>query len=98
MSVSCARNASKKNKAVIPVRVTALEYPVLVPSSEPRDSGKDGNSNNEYDYYDDRQKGAFMGVVHVLCTRGAHFLIDPPIYQSRQRGGQQKVSLSRLVR
>ena len=35
------------------------------PSSEPRNSGKDGYGNNEYVYYDKVQKGAFMGVVHA---------------------------------
>jgi hypothetical protein len=35
-----------KKKAVSPVRVTAWFRPVVLPSSEPMYSGKDGNINN----------------------------------------------------
>jgi hypothetical protein len=43
-------------KAVIPVRVTALACPVLMPSSEPWYSGKDADIDNEYASYDDGQR------------------------------------------
>ena len=61
--------------------MTALEYPVVLPSSKPRESGKDDNINNDYGYYDNGQKGGSEGVIAVLYTRGAHFLINPPYFQ-----------------
>jgi len=65
--------------------VTALGYPVVVPSSEPRDSGKDVYGNNDYGFYDDGQKSASGGIVYALYARRAHFLINPPTCQLPQR-------------
>jgi hypothetical protein len=56
ISVSCTwQNKRKIKKAVNPLRVTALKIPVLAPSPEPWNSGKDGNIYNDYDSYDDGQ-------------------------------------------
>lgn len=46
--------------------MTALEIPVVVPSSEPRNTGKDVNINNEYDSYDNGQKGSSVGTLYAL--------------------------------
>jgi hypothetical protein len=49
--------------------MTALENPVVVPSSKPRDYGKDADIDNEYDSYYNGQKGGSKEAIHIMKTR-----------------------------
>jgi hypothetical protein len=60
---------AQNKKAVIPVWVTALARPVVLPSSKPRSSGKDSMIDNQYDSYDDGQIDILMGICSVFRTR-----------------------------